>query len=155
MEDYNAVLEGLLQEERELQFAEFSHQTVYQIGSQIINKAMLEDKSIVVTIIRNGQQLFHCKLEGTSSDNDLWIKRKNNVVHHFNHSSYYIHVLLKSKNATIESSFLEPKDYAAEGGAFPVIIKGVGMIGTISVSGLPGEEDHRLITSVLKKFLNT
>ena len=48
---------------------------------------------------------------------------------------------------------LDEREYAAHGGAFPVIVRGVGVVGTVTVSGLPQEEDHRLVVSVLRAFL--
>jgi uncharacterized protein (UPF0303 family) len=156
LEDYSILLEGLLQQEKDLQFTEFTNKTAVLVGSAILKRAMEENKSIVVDIQRNGQPLFHGKLDGTTINNDQWIKRKNNVANHFGHSSYYMHVLLKSRQTTIqEDAYLDPIDYAAEGGAFPIIIKNVGQIGTISVSGLAGEEDHGIIVSVIKDFLGS
>ncbi len=48
---------------------------------------------------------------------------------------------------------LDESEFAAHGGAFPVIGRGVGVVGTVTVSGLPQEEDHRLVVSVLRSFL--
>ncbi|MRH44443.1 heme-degrading domain-containing protein [Aquibacillus halophilus] len=154
MENYNAILDDLLKEETDFQFSEFTNITAYQIGSRIIEKALKENKSIVVNIQRDGEPLFYTKMNGTTTNNDEWVTRKNNVLSHFKHSSYYMHVYLKSINSNVESHSLDPKDYAAEGGAFPLIIKDTGIIGTITVSGLTGEEDHRMITSVLSEYLN-
>lgn len=154
MEDYTQLLEQLLQQEKELQFSEFTNKTAYLVGAAITERALREGKLVAIDIRRNGQLLFHAKLDGTGPNNDQWIKRKINVANHFDHSSYYMHVLYKSLNTTIqENAYLDPIDYAAEGGSFPIVIKNVGSIGTISVSGLPGEDDHALIVSVLKDFL--
>ena len=58
------------------------------------------------------------------------------------------------KNTTFEqSSRLDIDQYAAHGGAFPVIVRNVGVVGTVTVSGLPQEEDHRLVVDVLREFL--
>jgi uncharacterized protein (UPF0303 family) len=38
-------------------------------------------------------------------------------------------------------------------GAFPVLVRGVGMLGTVTVSGLPQADDHRLVVDVLRAFL--
>jgi uncharacterized protein (UPF0303 family) len=154
LEDYTGLLEQLLQQERDLQFTEFTNNTAVQIGTAILEYVRIQNKSVVVDIQRNGQPIFHGKMDGTTINNDQWIKRKNNVTNHFGHSSYYMHVLLKSRNKTIqEEAYLDPIDYAAEGGAFPIFIKNVGPIGTITVSGLPGEEDHGTIVSVLTEFI--
>ena len=47
----------------------------------------------------------------------------------------------------------DAREYAAHGGAFPVVVKGTGQVGTITVSGLPGPEDHALVVGVLKDYL--
>jgi uncharacterized protein (UPF0303 family) len=127
----------------------------FDIGTRIVKKAENEGKAILVDIQKNGQSLFHCAMEGKTLNNAQWVKRKNNVVRQFGHSSYYMANLLKSKKTTMQEwGFLDPNEYAAVGGAFPLIIKEVGIVGTITVSGLPQEEDHRLVTSVLKEFVS-
>lgn len=154
MEDYKALLEQLLQQERDFQFSEFSNGTAVKLGTAILEKAEQEGKRIAVDIRKNGELLFHAKMDGTGYDNDRWIERKRNVVHHFEHSSYYMHVLYKSENTTIEkSAYLDSMEYAAEGGSFPILIKNVGIIGTVSVSGLEGHEDHEMIAASLRKLL--
>jgi uncharacterized protein (UPF0303 family) len=153
LDKYDDLLKTLLQEEAELKFSVFTNETAYRVGNRIIEKAMRENKSIVVDIRRNGELLFYSRMDGTTSHNDEWVSWKNNVVHHFGHSSYYMHVFLKSTNSTVEASGLNPNDYKAEGGAFPLLLKDEGIVGTITVSGLPGEEDHNMVTSVLREFL--
>lgn len=155
MEEYSSLLDQLLQEETELQFTRFSNKMAFDIGSQIVKKAESEGRQILVDIQRNGQSLFHHAMEGKSLNNAQWVKRKNNVVRQFGHSSFYIATLLKANKTTMtEWGFLDPNEYAAVGGAFPLIIKDVGVVGTISVSGLPQEEDHRMVTAVLREFVN-
>jgi uncharacterized protein (UPF0303 family) len=62
---------------------------------------------------------------------------------------------LKSRGASIEEAFLIPEsDYAPHGGCFPVILKNTGMVGTITVSGLPQEEDHKLVVQVIREYLS-
>jgi uncharacterized protein (UPF0303 family) len=153
LDTYDDLLMTLLKEENELQFSVFTNETAYRVGNRIIEKAMRENKSIVVDIRKNNELLFYSRLDGTSSHNDEWVSWKNNVVHHFGHSSYYMHVFLKSTDSTVEASGLNPNDFKAEGGAFPLFLKDEGIVGTISVSGLPGDEDHKMVTSVLKDFI--
>ena len=61
---------------------------------------------------------------------------------------------MKNAGQTMEEKYLvSSSDYAAHGGAFPLIIRNVGIVGTITVSGLPQQEDHELVVSTLKEFL--
>jgi uncharacterized protein (UPF0303 family) len=93
-------------------------------------------------------------MTGTSIDNGEWIRRKNNVVLRFGHSSYFVGRTLNDIGLTMEEKYLlSSQEYAPHGGAFPLIIRGVGVIGTVTVSGLPQEEDHALVVTVLKQFV--
>lgn len=155
MEDFDRLLRELLREEELLHFSEFTNDTAIDLGMRLVEAARSAHQPVTVDISRNGQQLFHCALPGTTVDNDEWIKRKNRVVNRFGHSSYYMGTHYRSKKTTIyESALLDPTEYAAHGGAFPVIVKNVGIVGTVTVSGLPQQEDHRLVVRVLAAFLN-
>lgn len=148
------LLKQLLQEEQELQFPHFNETTAWQLGCQMVEHAMRENLTVTIDITHGEQQLFHVSLKGTSADNDEWVKRKVRLVKRFGHSSYYMGQLLKSKGKTLEESYLIPEsEYAAHGGCFPIIVKETGMIGTITVSGLPQEEDHKLVVKSIREFL--
>ena len=143
-------------EEDELQFRSFSNALALRVGLRLVDVATAAGQAVTIDIMRGEQQLFHHALEGTSSDNDDWIRRKNRVVRRFGHSSFYMGLYYKSRDTTIEAkSLLDPREYAPHGGAFPLTIRGVGVVGTVSVSGLPQEEDHRLVVGVLREFCET
>jgi uncharacterized protein (UPF0303 family) len=151
MED---TLKALLQEEQELQFTRFNETTAWQLGSQMVEHAMRENLPVTIDITRGGHQLFHFSMPGTAADNDEWVKRKVRLVNRFGHSSFYMGQMLKSKGKRIEESYLIPEsEYAAHGGCFPIIVKGTGMVGTITVSGLPQEEDHKLVVESIRAFI--
>jgi uncharacterized protein (UPF0303 family) len=155
VEDLKALLEQLKMEEETLQFKSFTNETAFQLGTQCVEAAMKQKLPITIDICRGEQQLFHAALTETSADNDEWIKRKNRVVNRFLHSSFLIGTRYKLSSSTIlESSLLDPTEYAPHGGAFPIIIENVGVIGTITVSGLPQKEDHEFVVKLLKQFLN-
>ena len=152
--EYGELLKELLKQEEEIQFSSFSNDTAFAVGIALLEAAKSKGKPVTIDITRNGQQLFHVAMQGTSLDNDVWIKRKNNVVNRFGHSSFYMGISLESKGQTIEEKYLIPSsEYAAHGGAFPLFIQGVGVVGTITVSGLPQQEDHELVVTTLKQFL--
>jgi len=148
------ILKQLLQEEDELQFTRFNESTAWQLGTQMMEHAMRENLSVTIDITRGQHQLFHFSMPGTAADNDEWVKRKVRLVNRFGHSSFYMGQLLKHKGKTIEQSYLIPEsEFAAHGGCFPIIVKGTGMVGTITVSGLPQEEDHKLVVESIRAFL--
>jgi uncharacterized protein (UPF0303 family) len=148
------VLKQLLQEEQELQFTKFNEATAWQIGSQLVELGTRENLPITIDITRGTHQLFHASLAGTSADNDEWVKRKVRLVYRFGHSSFYMGQLLKSKNKRIEEAYLlSESEYAPHGGCFPIIVKGTGMVGTITISGLPQEEDHKLVVQAIRSYL--
>ena len=148
------ILKQLLQEEHDLQFIGFNEATAWQIGTQLVERSVSEGLPVTIDITRGDHQLFHASLSGTSADNDEWIKRKVRLVYRFGHSSFYMGQLLKSKGKSLEEAYLISESlYAAHGGCFPIIVKGTGMIGTITVSGLPQEEDHKLVVQTIRDFL--
>ena len=62
--------------------------------------------------------------------------------------------MLKDMGTTLEEQFsISSVDYAPHGGCFPIYIKNTGMIGTITVSGLPQEEDHRVVVETIRAYL--
>jgi uncharacterized protein (UPF0303 family) len=153
MDATHETLAELLSEEEAIQFSAFGNQTAWRIGSRLVALATEQGLSVTIDINRNGQQLFHAALPGTSADNDEWIKRKNRVVNRFGHSSLYVGARYRSQGTTFEEkSRLNLDEYAAHGGAFPIIIAGVGVVGTVTVSGLAQEDDHRLVVSALREF---
>lgn len=148
------ILKQLLQEEQDLQFTKFNEDDAWKLGSQLVETARHRNLSVTIDIRRGTHQLFHASLPGTSPDNDEWVKRKVRLVYRFGHSSFYIGQMLKSKGKTIEQSYLiSESEYAPHGGCFPVIVKDTGIVGTVTVSGLPQEEDHRLVVEAIRKYL--
>jgi uncharacterized protein (UPF0303 family) len=155
MGEYDELLRELRQQEEDIQFTSFDNDTALAVGLALVQAAKIGGKAVTIDITRSGQQLFHFAMTGTSIDNGEWIKRKNRVVNRFGHSSYFVGISLKNVGQTIEEKYLLPEsDFAAHGGAFPLIIRGVGVVGSITVSGLPQQEDHELVATTLKQFLD-
>jgi uncharacterized protein (UPF0303 family) len=145
--------EELLAQEAELQFERFDNDTALALGQALVDAARRDGLAVTVDVRRGEQQLFHAALPGTAADNDAWIERKNRVVRRFGHSSFYVGRQLEG--TTMEEKFLlDGTRFAAHGGAFPVIVRDVGVVGTVTVSGLPQAEDHRLVVAVLRAFLS-
>ncbi|WP_324278035.1 heme-degrading domain-containing protein [Blastococcus brunescens] len=154
MTDAAPSLAQLAAEEEELQFPAFSADDAWELGSALVADGRAQGLAIAVDITRNRHQLFHAALTGATPDNDSWIRRKSRVVHRFGHSSLYVRQASIERGTTFEAEFgLDPARYAAHGGAFPVLVRGVGPIGVVVVSGLPQVEDHRLVVAAVRRHL--
>lgn len=154
MNNNKTLLQELLQQEAEIQFANFTNEQALEVGMALLQEARAHSKPVAIDISRNGLQLFHFAMSGTAIDNGEWIRRKNNVVQRFGHSSYFVGRSLYDAGLTMEEKYLlSSQEYAAHGGAFPLLIRGVGAVGTVTVSGLPQEEDHALVVTVLRQFV--
>jgi uncharacterized protein (UPF0303 family) len=76
------------------------------------------------------------------------------VVDRYGKSSLRVGEEFRAGGGSFEpDSRLDPAEFAAHGGAFPVLVRGTGCVGTVAVSGLPQLEDHRLVVETLKAFL--
>jgi uncharacterized protein (UPF0303 family) len=153
----NTTLQTLLSEEEEFQFDVFKNEDALQLGLLIVKIAKEEIKrGIAVHIETDEQPLFTHYMEGTSAGNLYWVNAKKNVVKKYGNSSLYIGMKYKEEGTTFhESTGLSTEEYQAEGGAFPIILRGQGRIGIVIVSGLTGEEDHALAVEGIKRYLKS
>ena len=149
------LLKKLEAEEQELQFDRFSNEDAAVLGLMLYETAKAKNLPVTIDITRNGHQLFHLSMPGTSPDNDQWVARKIKLVNRMGMSSYHIGTLLRSLGMTLEERFeLSHYEYAAHGGCFPVILKGTGPIGTVTISGLAQEDDHAMVVDAIRAYLN-
>ena len=154
MADSFPSLADLAAEEEELQFTGFTNDDAWDVGSALVAAARRDGAPVAVDVSRHGHQLFHASLPGTSPDNDSWIQRKTRVVQRFGHSSLYVRQASIERGTTFEVEFgLDPALYAAHGGAFPVVVRSVGPVGAVVVSGLPQLEDHRMVVAAIRAHL--
>lgn len=151
-------LDRIARQERELQWTSFNEEDAWQLGSTLRELAVERQLSIVIDIRRfaphlgnqAGAPLFYAALHGTSPDNAEWARRKANVVARLHRSSYAVGLSLKARNVTLQEKYDLPlSDYASHGGAFPIIIAGTGVLGSVTVSGLPQRDDHELVVEAL------
>jgi uncharacterized protein (UPF0303 family) len=151
--DFPTVAE-LAAEEQDLQFSSFTNDDAWDLGCALVAAARERGAPVVVDVTRNGHQLFRAALTGSSPDNDSWIARKERVVHRFGHSSLYVRQASIERGTTFEEEFaLDPAQYAAHGGAVPVVVRNVGPVGVVAVSGLPQVEDHRVVVAAVRAHL--
>ncbi len=143
-------LAAIALQEEELELLSFDFDVAWEIGLTVRNLAVARRHPVAIEVRRFGQPLFYTALEGSSPDNADWIRRKGNVVAKFHRSSYAMGLELKMKNQSLADKFALPNaDYAPHGGSFPISVRGAGVIGSITVSGLPQRDDHDLVVEAL------
>src|ERR1700727_3551013 len=146
-------LAAIARQEAELHFSSFDYDTAWRLGQSLRELALTRNQSLVIDIRRFGQPhqpLFYTALAGTTPDNPRWVQRKINVVARFHRSSYAVGLTLEQNGRTFSDRYnLPDADYAAHGGSFPIHVAGTGIIGSVTVSGLPQREDHNLVIETL------
>lgn len=152
--DLESRIAQCIQEEQELQFDSFTNERALELGLAILKRVKEESKSITIDIDRHGQRLFHYAMEGTTMDNDEWVERKKRLVHRVFKSSFHFSLWLEQRGQTLQERGLSEKEYAPVGGSFPLRIRNVGIVGAVTVSGLPHEKDHALVVEEIRKFLS-
>ena len=156
MSDQFPSLAELATEEEDLQFSSFTNDDAWDLGCQLMAAGREQHAPVAIDVVRNGHQLFHAALPGATPDNDAWIRRKIRVVHRFGHSSLAVRQTSIERGTTFEEEFgLDPLRYAAHGGAFPVLVRSVGPVGVVTVSGLPQLADHRMVVAALRARLSS
>ncbi|KAJ8142686.1 hypothetical protein OY671_004168 [Metschnikowia pulcherrima] len=153
-DDLAALVASVEADERDLVLRTFTHDDAWRLGCSLVELADERDSPVTIDVRKGPQQVFHAARAGTTPDNDTWVERKVRVVERFGASSY----LVGSRARATGTSFNEKHDlplqeYAAHGGAFPVRVEGVGIVGVVTVSGLAQGDDHALVTEASRSFL--
>ena len=148
-------LKRIALQENELVLPRLNAETAWQLGSLLRTMSAERDLAVVIDVRRFGQPLFYAAMDGTTPDNVEWVRRKSNVVARFHRSSYAVGLSEKQKGQTMyESQGLSLSDYATHGGSFPLAVTGTGVVGSVTVSGLPMRVDHELVIEALCALLN-
>ena len=141
------------QEER-LVFTRFDEATALQLGEDIRRLAEAAKATLVIDIRFWNRPLYYYAMAGTGPDNFEWVRRKSNCVKHFNHASYALTLRQKrDKRGFAPDDNVDPTEIAAHGGSFPIRIEGVSVVGTITVSGVPGRYDHGFVVTAIANHL--
>lgn len=154
IERITTTIDGIRAQEARLVLPTFTFDDAWAIGTRLVETARVRDLPITIRIVRGDQVLFHAALPGTSADNDMWAERKANVVRRFGQSSYRVGLAHECDGADfLDHAWNDAMTYAAHGGSFPATVAGAGVVGSITVSGLPQADDHALVVEALEQHL--
>ncbi|WP_034853280.1 heme-degrading domain-containing protein [Sinorhizobium sojae] len=137
-------------QEQELQFDRFDLDAAWRLGSTLRRMAAERNLGVVVDITLFSMPVFYAALEGATPDNPNWVRRKRNTVFRLFRSSYATGLNLLKQQTNLQAKLgLPDADYAAHGGSFPIVVRGTGCVGAVTVSGLPQRDDHNLVVEAL------
>lgn len=151
--DAHALLARVEAEEAELVLPRFDVTDAWTLGSRMREAAAAAGLPIVIGITLGEARVFHTALPGSSADNDGWLDRKTRVARRYGRSSFGVGLSFRATGKDFDTSArLDPTLFAAHGGVFPITIEGVGIVGTVGVSGLPQADDHAFVVEHLRAW---
>lgn len=143
-------IELVAEQEKRLVFSRFDEPIALEIGNRIRELAEAQGAALVIDIRFWNRPLYYYAMPGTGPDNFGWVTRKSNCVRRYNRSSYSMTLRHQRDGRGFGADdAVDAMEIAAHGGSFPVRITGVSVVGTITVSGVPGRKDHGFVVEAL------
>jgi uncharacterized protein (UPF0303 family) len=147
------TLNSLAAEQQKLLLHDFDYSVAWKLGCLIQEKAAVANLPVSITVAHGTDVVFLLLMPGATIDNLQWAARKRAVAHRFHRSSLAMRLEAESGNFDFNSRYRLPEaDYVASGGGVPLILRNGTLIGTVGVSGLPDEDDHRLVVQALEEL---
>ena len=147
------LITTLERQEHELVFESFDHTDAWRLGSRITAIAQKAGHPVGIDIRRPGLVLFRAALPGSTPDQETWIVRKAAVVLRMEASSALVDARLSAAGVDPAAAGWLGAEYAVTGGAFPIRVRGVGVVAAATASGLSSPEDHDLIVEGIRAYL--
>ena len=140
-------------QQKRLIFAQFSEATALELGLALVTLAKAGQLPVAINIRTPDRTLFHASMPGATPLNDLWARRKSNTALIFQAASMLVTLRLRDKPGGWERNGFAAADFALSGGSVPIRVQGIGVIGAVTVSGLPEAEDHALVVQAIESLL--
>ena len=146
-----AKLSAVQAELETLVLESFNEDAAWRLASLMREKAIASKMPIVIDIRQGDTPLVAIQLPGATAANFDWARRKRNLTLLVGESSWELSLKKALGTDFAELMGLDPRDYTPHGGCVPVRVKGVtGIVATVTVSGLPQEQDHQFAVDALK-----
>jgi len=147
-------IEELEAQERDFVLDRADLAALHELGRLMSTAAAERELPIVIQIRASARLVYVAALPGSTASNDQWAARKARLTEHFEQSSLLVRLRHERDGQDVHSAHtLSPDLYQAHGGAFPLRARGVGLVGSVVVSGLPQIEDHAFVVEQLERFL--
>ena len=146
------LLKILEEQEKDLVFESFTNTDALKLGTILANAIDAYPVPLTTRIFIGDVIVYQYTMAGNEESRFGWTYRKYQLVRATGHSSMH---------GKVRNQFLgELADLAAERavygfgcGAFPITVKGEGIIGAVTVSGLPDPDDHPIVVHAIEEYL--
>jgi uncharacterized protein (UPF0303 family) len=150
-----AAAKNLLNEVRAelatLALTKFDEADAWALGNWMRHRALAAGHPIVIDIRQGDAPLFSLMLPGATAANFDWARRKRNLSLLIGQSSWELSLEKAAGTDFVELMGLDPRDFTPHGGCVPIRVEGVsGIVATVTVSGLPQQQDHDFAVAALK-----
>jgi len=153
-EALEALIARIEAEVNELQFPRFTKDDSLNLGLLLVELGKTRKLPIAIDITKGDQVLFHVALDGATPDNEHWIRAKQRTAARYEVPSLLVGLRGRLQGGRLEDQgWYDESVYAAHGGCFPIYVSGVGAVATVTVSGLPQQQDHDLVVEALREIL--
>ena len=149
--DLKMRIRELQEEQLGLRFATLDQLGALTLGENLLAKCRGKGHGVVVGVDLGEQVLFRAGLPGTTADSHTWLDRKFAAVRRFGRSTMELELENRLDAAFSGNRGLVPERYALFGGGVPLYL-GDLLVGAMGISGLPSDEDHRLVVETIREF---
>ena len=139
----------IIEQEQALVLPSFDENVAFSLGLRVRERAIKEGLGLVCDVRSWDRPLFYCALPPTTGDNQHWVRGKYNLVQRLSKPSYRVVLENKHGDEFMTRRNLDRSIYVLAGGGFPIRVKGAGMVGCITISGLPERDDHSVAVAAL------
>ena len=151
--DPKRMLETVLKQEDALQFDHFTAEDGWRLGLLAREHLLRHGGNGAADVQALGVQLFRGTVGDATPNNTRWVRRKAAMVTETWKSSLRALLEMHLTGRTLEEFGMSTEDFVLSGGSFPIRVRGQGVVGALTVSGLPQTHDHQVAVDAMAAFL--
>lgn len=145
--------EQLKAEEERLSFEHFSREDAWEFAMLLYKNGRKYCRTMGFEITLNGLCVFRYLPEETTRDHAMWLERKRRTVEFREMSPLRFQAWLEMDGSDFKNWKVDTDQYVLGGGAFPITIRGTGVVGSICTTNMPGNAEQEVITETISEYL--
>ncbi|ENN83849.1 hypothetical protein RHSP_41497 (plasmid) [Rhizobium freirei PRF 81] len=151
--DYKELMEAIKEQEQSLILPGFKYEDAWCLGQSLYTKAIERHLPLFMEVFVNGGVRFAAASPKAHNNLADWVRRKRNLTLRMGQSSYLTDVMFKEHGISLEAFGMDLVNFGLGGGSIPIAVSDIGIIGAVTVSGLPNIDDHNLAVECIAELL--